>query len=461
MCKPQSIRGTTHRSTLSRHIHQPNTSSKTRTHMKPSHMFVATARYGRTRTALHSMVITSLHAGEHAPLLLLARSLVALAFLCTGCSSGTTAESSAPAPSEQVLLLGEASAPQSAKPASVAKPDKDTPTPMKAAPPAIPKVAPPAPTKTENSSSRNSLKLDTRVSVLQFVDAHPKSIEFFSHDPDFKNYMRDYWSTWVESQERFFEELNTMHSLWYSEQRMKRVEHSEDITEVLPETYQQVKSLFKSAWSVGKAARDGMSLLRLEKKREALLGSYSNEKQDWAMGMELLMNSVIHDAYYAPLNEEMKAIRAGKHFRNISDDVLVDSDAQRYLERLRDDMIKLQGKYRTLHSTILMNKVLDKKVSYPELSSTMQRIMRSNDPVDYRFQPQMVHSFVRDFERLRLELLEADNKERFRTGQWSAAKRKNFNMVVGDIKKRMNTMAKEVNAPFLTRPWDPWASSKR
>jgi hypothetical protein len=64
--------------------------------MKPSHMFVATARYGRIRTALHSLAITSLHAGEHAPLLLLARFLVALAFLCTGCSSGTTAESSAP-----------------------------------------------------------------------------------------------------------------------------------------------------------------------------------------------------------------------------------------------------------------------------------------------------------------------------------------------------------------------------
>jgi hypothetical protein len=278
-------------------------------------------------------------------------------------------------------------------------------------------------------------------------------------DAQCREFFRDYYDTWVKFENKMFEKLELQNTLNVTSKNLEDVQSSDDVTELIPETYNAYQNLKDVTKGLAGAVWNGVSLLKLENRRNELYESFSNEKRSLAMAVEIVINTIIYDAYYVPLNNEGNETRSGSNFRCIGEQLKNDDVVYEYLKELTGDFEKLQQQFRELRAKIIINKLTRDDADYAELTALGNRIVDSKGAVDFEVEPYEFQRFFNDMASICRRMSADEQKFDAPVDDWSDVKRDNFLMIMNDIEAKMRHMSEQMNSTPERTDWSPWNTS--
>ncbi len=307
-----------------------------------------------------------------------------------------------------------------------------------------------------NETNTVTVNFKPDVSVDDLYALEPNVEKKIGRDPECREFYKKYWSDWVEFENDLFDRVGLMSDANNTQEKLDKLKGSDDITELAPETRKAYKTTVNAFKSVAGSVWNGITLLKLEKKRTKLYESFSEEKKGYALAVEIVINSIIYDAYYAPLNKEMSEAKEGVNFRCVGEQLQNDEKANEYITELTRDFTKLQKDYRALRAKICINKLTRDSTDYSALVDLGNEIIESKGDTDFKVEPEGLNTFFNDFASVCKKLNYKEDTFVPPVEDWSERKQANFKLILKDIRQKMQDMVQNINENPERSTWSPW-----
>ncbi len=301
-----------------------------------------------------------------------------------------------------------------------------------------------------------SVNYDPNVSVNDLYALEPNVEKKIGGDPECIEFFDSYWNDWVEFENDMSERIGLFSDLNNSQEKLEELKSSDDITELAPETRKAYKTTVNAFKSIAGSVWNGISLLKLEKKRNILYESFSEEKKGYALAVEIVVNSIIYDAYHFPLNTEVKEAQAGKNYRCVNEQIQSDEKANEFIKDLTRDFSKLQKDYRAIRAKICINKLTRDSTDYSSLVELGKEIIKNKGEAEFDVKPDELNTFFVDFANVSKMINYKDGTFVPPVDDWSEKKQANFKMILDDIHQKMQDMVVNLNENPVRSTWSPW-----